>query len=37
VTKRLTARHEAGDLTDEEHQGLLQLLLDRETELTAKN
>jgi len=34
VTKRLMTRHEAGDLTDEEHQGLLQLLLDRETQLT---
>jgi len=36
VTKRLMTRHEAGDLTDEEHQGLLQLLLDRETQLTTK-
>ena len=34
VTTRLMTRQEAGDLTDEEHQGLLQLLLDRETQLT---
>ena len=37
VGQRLVARHEAGDLTDEEQQALLQLMLDRETELTAKN
>jgi phage recombination protein Bet len=34
VGQRLVARHEAGDLTDEEQQALLQLMLDRETELT---
>ena len=37
VGQRLVARHEAGDLTDEEQQALLQLMLDRETELSAKN
>jgi hypothetical protein len=37
VGERLVKRHEAGDLTDEEQQGLLQLMLDRETELTTKN
>jgi hypothetical protein len=34
VGQRLVARHEAGDLTDDEQQALLQLMLDRETELT---
>jgi phage recombination protein Bet len=37
VGQRLVARHEAGDLTDDEQQALLQLMLDRETQLTAKN
>jgi phage recombination protein Bet len=34
VGQRLVARHEAGDLTDDEQQALLQLMLDRETKLT---
>ena len=34
VGQRLVARHEAGDLTDDEQQALLQLMLDRETELS---
>ena len=34
VGQRLVARHNDGDLTDEEQQALLQLMLDRETELT---
>ena len=36
VGQRLVARHEAGDLTDDEQQALLQLMLDRETELSPK-
>jgi len=34
VGQRLVARHKAGDLTDDEQQALLRLMLDRETELT---
>jgi phage recombination protein Bet len=34
VGQRLVARHNDGDLTDDEQQALLQLMLDRETELT---
>ena len=34
VGQRLVARHNDGDLTDDEQQALLQLMLDRETELS---
>jgi len=34
VGQRLVARHKAGDLTDDEQQALLWLILDRETKLT---
>ena len=30
LTERLTARHEAGDITDEEHKELLQMLIEKE-------